>query len=184
MPTRRTASRPQAAAREQDPAELRLGALSHAHVDDLLPPDPNSEHRQLLARDLPRLGQPRDCWPAAAQDVCCWWFRKDRSLRRRKSVWQAYLGCTPTIITRRSDEIVFCCEGSISTRIEWRSCSSANVATAREWPCVSTRASTLPGWGNTPAINRRRLFQAMLSIYGVSSCSVLTIRFHRSTKFK
>jgi eukaryotic-like serine/threonine-protein kinase len=95
--------------REQDPAELRLRSLSDTHIEDLLSPDSDGEHaNSLLATGLDSLN-PRLLVCGGARRLLL--VAPDRSVAPQTQARLAkHFRCVPTIITRRSGEIVFCCE--------------------------------------------------------------------------
>ncbi len=96
--------------REKGPADLRGGELLPAHIDDLLPLAANSEHNDsspTAGLDLPN---PRLLACGGSRRLLL--VAPDGSVTpQTQGLLAGHFGCTPTIVTRPSGEIVLCCEG-------------------------------------------------------------------------
>jgi eukaryotic-like serine/threonine-protein kinase len=96
--------------REQDPTEQRLRALFPARVEDLLPSDPSGEHKSSPPANSLDLPNPRLLACGGARRLLL--VAPDGSVTpQTQERLAARFGCTPTIVTRPSGEIVLCCEG-------------------------------------------------------------------------
>lgn len=95
--------------RELDATKLRHWAMSHTEVADLLAPDPNSEHGNSLIAGYLDLASPRLLACGGSRRFLLAVPEGSTTSETQQSL-ASCLGFTPMMISRQSNELVFCCE--------------------------------------------------------------------------